>query len=252
MMAEDQEDSNASGSPIGRRIILGMAAVGAAGIAFGSRISGPVNRAVNALSGGSSNGLSQLLPVGNDFRIYTVTGGYPTRSIDEYQLAINGLVRNPLTLSFTDLQARPVLEMTRDFQCVTGWRVDDVHWRGVALADLLDEAQMHDSAQAIRFKSFDGVYSESLTLAQARRRDVLVAYEMIGQQVTREHGGPVRLYVPSMYGYKSIKWLESIEVVDRVIPGYWERLGYDVDAYVGASNGRRDKQIEGSELANNG
>ena len=54
------------------------------------------------------------------------------------------------------------------------------------------------------------------------------------------HGGPVRLYVAPMYGYKSIKWLSHIEVVDRVDPGYWENQGYDVEGWVGKSNGRND------------
>jgi DMSO/TMAO reductase YedYZ molybdopterin-dependent catalytic subunit len=63
---------------------------------------------------------------------------------------------------------------------------------------------------------------------------------MIGGSVSTEHGGPVRLYVAPMYGYKSLKWLERIEVVDSVTPGYWEDLGYDVDGWVGKSNGRDD------------
>ena len=83
-----------------------------------------------------------------------------------------------------------------------------------------------------------GVYSESLTLAQARRDDVLVAYELEGSPLSAEHGGPVRLYVAPMYGYKSVKWLSGIEVTDEVIPGYWEHRGYDVDGFVGSSNGR--------------
>ena len=131
--------------------------------------------------------------------------------------------------------------ITKDFQCVTGWRVPDVHWAGVALPDLLDRVGVLPGAKAVRFTSFDGTYTESLTLAQARRRDVLVATSMIGKEVSRDHGGPVRLYVAPMYGYKSCKWLSGIELVDSVQPGYWEQLGYDVDAWVGRSNGRDDK-----------
>jgi len=57
-----------------------------------------------------------------------------------------------------------------------------------------------------------------------------------------DHGGPVRLYVAPMYGYKSAKWLSGIEVTRKVIPGYWEERGYDIDAWVGDSNGRNDEQ----------
>jgi DMSO/TMAO reductase YedYZ molybdopterin-dependent catalytic subunit len=66
---------------------------------------------------------------------------------------------------------------------------------------------------------------------------------MYGKPVTREHGGPVRLLVAPMYGYKSLKWLSNIDVVDTVIPGYWEQRGYDIDAWVGQSNGRSDEPV---------
>jgi DMSO/TMAO reductase YedYZ molybdopterin-dependent catalytic subunit len=119
-----------------------------------------------------------------------------------------------------------------------------VPWQGVKLADLLDDVGAQPSATHVRFWSFDGVYTETLTLDQARRDDVLIAHRMQGGSVTREHGGPVRLYVAPMYGYKSIKWLERVEVVDALDdptdPGYWERFGYDTDAWVGMSNGRTD------------
>ena len=73
--------------------------------------------------------------------------------------------------------------------------------------------------------------------------DVLVATSMWGKPITREHGGPVRLYVVPMYGYKSLKWLSGIELGSTVIPGYWEQRGYDIDAWVGESNGRNDDPI---------
>jgi DMSO/TMAO reductase YedYZ molybdopterin-dependent catalytic subunit len=67
-----------------------------------------------------------------------------------------------------------------------------------------------------------------------------VALTMFGNPVTHNHGGPVRLYVAPMYGYKSAKWLSGIEVTAEVEKGYWEHLGYDTDGWVGASNGRDD------------
>ncbi|HEV7534783.1 MAG TPA: molybdopterin-dependent oxidoreductase, partial [Acidimicrobiia bacterium] len=94
---------------------------------------------------------------------------------------------------------------------------------------------------AVRFESFDGAYTETLTLAQARRADVIVAYELDGKPISSAHGGPVRLYVAPMYGYKSLKWLERITLVASASPGYWERQGYDVDAWIGRSNDRSDE-----------
>jgi DMSO/TMAO reductase YedYZ molybdopterin-dependent catalytic subunit len=132
-------------------------------------------------------------------------------------------------------------EITRDFQCVTGWRVPDVPWAGVRLRDLIDAAGAHSDAEAVRFVSFDGAYTESLTMEQARRDDVLVAYELEGEPLSSDHGGPARLYVAPMYGYKSLKWLERIELTKRVRPGYWEVRGYDVNGWVGRSTGRDDE-----------
>jgi DMSO/TMAO reductase YedYZ molybdopterin-dependent catalytic subunit len=128
----------------------------------------------------------------------------------------------------------------RDFLCVTGWRVQDVPWTGVLVRDLLDAAGVTRGATHLRFFSFDGAYTESLSLEQARRDDVMVAHRLEDEPLSRTHGGPARLYVAPMYGYKSLKWLDRIEVVAEEVPGYWEERGYDVDAWVGRSNGRRD------------
>ena len=70
-----------------------------------------------------------------------------------------------------------------------------------------------------------------------------MANELQGKKISDAHGGPVRLYVVPMYGYKSIKWLDQIELVPEVVPGYWELRGYDVDAYIGKSNGRDDAPV---------
>jgi DMSO/TMAO reductase YedYZ molybdopterin-dependent catalytic subunit len=224
---------------IGRRLFLGLLGLGAAGIVYGARVQDWLERVVGPVISKDGTGLSALLPIGR-FRIYTVTGDLPRRDRDVYRLRVTGLVDRPLDLGYDDLLAMTPTSLTRDFQCVTGWRVSDVRWRGVRVADLLDRAGAQAKGIALQFISFDGVYTESLTLEQARRDDVIVAYEMEGDNLSREHGGPVRLYVAPMYGYKSLKWLEEVRVVDEVRPGYWEQLGYDVDAWVGRSNGRDD------------
>lgn len=232
--------------PVGRRALLGMLGLGAAGILWGAQAQSALDRALRPVTLNDSTGLSSFLPTVGRFRIYSVAGGLPSRSDAEYRLTVDGHVERPVTLDLGDLREwLPQTSMTKDFQCVTGWRVEDVDWRGVLLADLLDDAGPRPGATHVRFWSFDGVYTETLTMEQARRDDVLVAHHMLGRPVTREHGGPVRLYVAPMYGYKSLKWLERIEVTtaldDPTDPGYWENLGYDVDAWVGRSNGRDDE-----------
>jgi len=229
------------GAPVGRRVILGMIVAGAAGVVFGGRIQSAVNSALAPLTQNDATGLTSLLPTGGQFRYYSVTDDQPHRSDTAYRLTVGGLVEHPATYTLAALRALPQTQLTKDFQCVTGWRVEDVPWSGVRLSTLLDAAKVRPAAHALVLRSFDGTYAESLTLDQARRPDVMVALQMYGKPVTRAHGGPVRLYVAPMYGYKSLKWLDSIEIVPEVVPGYWERLGYDIDAWIGRSNGRDDE-----------
>jgi DMSO/TMAO reductase YedYZ molybdopterin-dependent catalytic subunit len=220
--------------------VLGILGLGAVGVVTGKRIQNGMDAILNPIQSVDPTGLSNLLP-GNSFRIYTVTSGYPSQSAAQYRLTVDGRVDKPAIYTVDGLRALPATRLVRDFQCVTGWRVPKVHWQGVALSELLDRAHIKPSGMALRFESFDGLYTESLTLAEAYRSDVIVAYSMLGGPVSREHGGPVRLYVAPMYGYKSLKWLSRIQVVDQVEPGYWETVGnYDVEGWVGHSNGRND------------
>jgi len=229
--------------PIGRRLFFGLVGAGALGTIFGQRIQDAVGDLLQPLTNTSGGGIAALIPGANRFRLYTVTGGFPFIKKKDYSLTIGGLVERPLMLSYSDLQGLPRTELVRDFQCVTGWRVPSVHWAGVLLRDVIALARPTAAAKAVEFESYDGTYTESLTLDQAHRDDVLVAYEMLGGPITTDHGGPVRLYVAPMYGYKSAKWLKSISLVEQAVPGFWEQQGYSVNAWVGGSNGRHDAPI---------
>jgi DMSO/TMAO reductase YedYZ molybdopterin-dependent catalytic subunit len=238
------EHDEGGGKPFGRRILLSMLGLGAGGILFGGKVSDIVGRALAPITAADRTGLTDLFPAAGRFRIYSVVGSLPQRSAAEYRLQLGGLVDRPLDLSYADLTALPATSLKKDFQCVTGWRVPAVPWKGVLLRDLLEQAGVQAGATALRFHSFDGAYTESLTLEQARRDDVMVAWEMENGPISRAHGGPVRLYVAPMYGYKSIKWLDRIEVGPSVVEGYWERRGYDTDAWIGKSNGRSDAPVQ--------
>jgi DMSO/TMAO reductase YedYZ molybdopterin-dependent catalytic subunit len=218
-------------------VFIGMVAAGAVGVVFGAR-------AQRVVGGALGSGLGGLLPGGNRFRIYTITNSFPEILRSDYRLKVSGLVERTLDLTVDDLESMPVTRLTKDFQCVTGWRVPDVHWEGVRLGDVLAAAGVKSNARALAFDSYDGADTESLTLDQAMRPDVIVAYRMLGAPITTEHGGPARLYVAPMYGYKSLKWLSSIRVVEVAAPGFWEQNGYSIDAWVGSSNGRDDKPID--------
>jgi DMSO/TMAO reductase YedYZ molybdopterin-dependent catalytic subunit len=176
------------GTPVGRRVLLGMLGLGTLGVVFRK----------------SLGTLADLVPGSGQFRLYTITGGYPDIPNADYKLSVTGMVDRPLDLTLDDLEAMPPTDLVRTFQCVTGWTVPEVHWRGVHLATVLEAAGVRSGATALRFFSYDGAYTESLTLSQAHLPDVIVAYRMLGAPITSVHGGPVRLYVAPMYGYKSI------------------------------------------------
>jgi DMSO/TMAO reductase YedYZ molybdopterin-dependent catalytic subunit len=230
-----------AGKPIGRRVVLGMLGLGAAGVLGGATVQDWISRALAPIQAADPTGLTQLVPAAGGFRIYSVVGFLPHKSAQSYLLTVDGMVDRPLTLSMADLQALPATRLVKDFQCVTGWRVPSVPWTGVILSTVLDAAGVRPGAHALIFESFDGSYTESLTLDQGRRPDVLVAYQMQDGPISDAHGGPVRMYVAPMYGYKSCKWLSRIRVVSRVEAGYWEQRGYDIDGWVGKSNGRQDR-----------
>lgn len=172
------------------------------------------------------------------FQIYSVTGGIPMFDPETFRLYVNGQVRHPMAFTLDDLMQRlPQVNETRNFRCVTGWEVPKVRWRGVRIADLLRLVLPHDGAGWLTFHSFDGLYTDSLSILQATADGVLLAHHADGAPLAPEQGAPVRLIVPQMYGYKSVKWLGRIEVSSSRVLGYWEQRGYGPDAYLGTPFG---------------
>jgi DMSO/TMAO reductase YedYZ molybdopterin-dependent catalytic subunit len=218
--------------PYGRRAFLGLLAAGVTSFAW----AGPASRVFAPVTSQFSQLLGDLLPVGG-WRIYTISGSMPLFDPSSWRLEIGGLVRRPQRLTYDDLRAFPRADQVSTFHCVTGWTVHDVHWAGVRFEHLLARAEPLPSARAIRFVSLEEPYTDSLTLQQATLADVMLAYEMDGKPLTRAHGSPARVVIPEMYGYKGVKWLTRMELVDAQPTGYWEGLGYDQNAWVGRSNG---------------
>jgi DMSO/TMAO reductase YedYZ molybdopterin-dependent catalytic subunit len=233
MRREVAGDDWPHGAPVGRRVILGLLGLGGLGVVSGRAIQSGLERFLAPIELHDPTGLVALLPAGDTFRFYSVTGSVRRPDPATYRLTVAGLVDRPRSYSLAELEDSPQTSLTRDFHCVTGWQVLQVPWQGVRLADLIDAAVPLPSATAVRFTSFDGTYTESLTLAQARRSDVIVALRMRGAPISHDHGGPVRMYVAPMYGYKSTKWLSGIELTADVEPGYWESRGYPVNGWIG-------------------
>ncbi|WLW57287.1 molybdopterin-dependent oxidoreductase [Streptomyces sp. YU58] len=220
------------GAPVGRRAMLGMLGAGAAALAAAPYLQRGWEGFLAKASEVDGTGLTGLLPNPGGFRYYSVVGSVPHKDETTYALRVDGLVERPKTYTLAELRAMPQTRIVHDVLCTDGWRVDDTPFEGVRLADILDAAGVRSPSAAVRFTCFDGAYTESLTLEQARRSDVLVALNMQDKPITHAHGGPVRLYVAPMYFYKSAKWLSGISVTDKVVPGYWEERGYAVDGWL--------------------
>jgi len=216
----------------GRAAFLALLGGGAASLAWGTKVSGilsPVTSSVSQLVG-------NLFPVGG-WRIYTISGSMPIFDEKVWRLEVDGLVANPRSFTYEELRALPQSHQVTDFHCVTGWTVHNVRWSGVRFRHLLDEVEPLPNAKAIRFVSLEQPYDDSLTLTQVRLHDVMLALDMDGSPLSRPHGSPARVVIPEMYGYKGVKWLTRMELLDHQPSGYWEGLGYDQNAWVGRSNG---------------
>jgi DMSO/TMAO reductase YedYZ molybdopterin-dependent catalytic subunit len=216
---------------IGRGVFLVTVAGGLSSLAWGRSAWSHVSSAL-----GGAEALVPLVPTGG-WRIYTISGSMPTFEPATWRLGVGGLVDHPLSLDYDHLRSLPKASQVSTFHCVTGWTVDNVHWGGVRIKDILAQVKPSAKAGAIQFVSMEKPYVDYLTLDQALLPDVMLAYEMDGAPLPREHGAPVRLIIPDMYGYKSVKWLTQINLVETAENGYWENLGYDRDAWVGRSNG---------------
>jgi len=216
----------------GRRVFLGVVAGGLTSFAWApaaSRILSPLTSAASQLVG-------NVFPVGG-WRIYTISGSMPVFDPKTWSLTVDGLVERKIEVTYEELRGLPAAHQVSTFHCVTGWTVHNVRWRGVRLEHILELAGPLRSARALRFVSSERPYEDSLTIEQALLPDVMLALDLDGSPLSRPHGAPLRLVIPEMYGYKSVKWLERIEVVAEQPTGYWENLGYDQNAWVGRSNG---------------
>ena len=176
--------------------------------------------------------LGRLSTLASDFPVRTAEGAPPAIPAARWPVRVDGLVGRPLTLTAADLAGLPRVTMTRDFHCVEGWTVDRVGWGGVRLAELLDRVEPLAAASFVTFHAYEDAYLDSLTLAQSRDPSVVLADTLDGRPLPHEHGGPVRLVVPSQLGYKNVKWVTRIELVDHAEAGYWEQRGYPADAPV--------------------
>jgi hypothetical protein len=158
-------------------------------------------------------------------------GSIPQIDVQTWQLSVTGLVDNPLYLNYENITSLPNKSEVATLKCVEG-PSGTADWKGVKLKNILDEAVIQNNAKEVVFHAADG-YSSSLTIEDAMQDDVLLVYEMNGETLPSEHGFPLKLVVPGKAGYKWVKWIERIEIIDYDYKGYWESAGWDDDADLG-------------------
>jgi DMSO/TMAO reductase YedYZ molybdopterin-dependent catalytic subunit len=153
----------------------------------------------------------------------------PKTDIAKWDFKIFGAVENELTLDYGELRALPSKDVVADIHCVTGWsRLGDT-WTGVPIREILDRVKPKSEAKYVNAHCEYG-YTTSVPLSVLDSEENLLCYAWNGQDLTPDHGWPLRLFVPSKYFWKSAKWLRGLEFMDRNRLGFWEQRGYHDEA----------------------
>jgi DMSO/TMAO reductase YedYZ molybdopterin-dependent catalytic subunit len=170
-----------------------------------------------------------------DFYITTYSSDVPSIDAATHTLRVEGLVGSPRALTMKEIEA---MQDKREFvtlECignpVGGDAIGNALWEGVSLKRVLEMAAPRDGIVKTVLYAGDG-YSDSIPYELSQSGDVFLAYRMNGEPLPRQHGYPLRLIVPGIYGMKNVKWLSKIELVNYDFKGYWEKRGWSDSAVI--------------------
>ena len=152
-------------------------------------------------------------------------GAVPKFDQASWDFRISGLVEEPVRLTLDEFMALPRKTVTRDVHCVTRWSMFDSEWEGVPFLEVVKLVKVQPEAQVVIVHA-ENNYTTNLPLPDVMRDDVLFVYRRNGEDIAREHGWPLRLFVPHLYFWKSAKWVRGLEFVAQDRPGFWEGYGY--------------------------
>ena len=178
---------------------------------------------------------AEFTPIESFYRIDTDTRA-PSIDGDRWRLAVSGLVERSQVLTLADLQALDPIHQFATLSCISnppgGDLISTTRWTGVSLQRLLPRLALQPAATHLKITSADGFF-EIIALDTIRADErAMLAYAWDGVALPADHGFPLRLYVPDLYGMKQPKWIVSIEAVSRWEPGYWVSRGWDKDGRV--------------------
>jgi hypothetical protein len=155
--------------------------------------------------------------------------GVPELNAARWKLSITGRVRRPMTLIYADFLSMRSVEAMVTLACIDtlpgGSTIGNGVWNGVPLKELLERAGIEPDAADVVFHAADG-YSDSIPVSRVMQGGILLAHSMNGAALPRDHGFPLRVIAPGLYGIKNVKWLTGIEVVEHDYKGYWQQRGW--------------------------
>jgi len=175
-----------------------------------------------------------LTPITPNELFYVVTKNVVDPGVERsiWRLAVGGHVERPRTYTYDEIAALARVVQETTLMCISNGVGDalmsNARWTGVPLATLLGAASPRPGGVEALLHGADG-YTDTIPLEKALDPGTLVVFEMNGEPLPRIHGYPVRLIVPGMYGEKNVKWVTSIEVVDRDVKGFYEQQGWGPD-----------------------
>ena len=151
--------------------------------------------------------------------------GIPRVDARTWKLKVDGLVGRPIEYDYDQLTSSPQTSYVKSFHCVTRWSIKDAEWEGVPIRGLVEPAGVSPEAKWVMFHCVDG-YTTPVPVEDALREDALLAFKINGKPLNAEQGFPSRPFMPHLYGWKSAKWLNRIELIRDYRDGYWEAYGY--------------------------
>jgi DMSO/TMAO reductase YedYZ molybdopterin-dependent catalytic subunit len=153
------------------------------------------------------------------------TTGPPRFNPESWRFRVTGLVDSPFELTYREFLELPHVETRSDIHCVTRWSKLDNAWQGVSFRTIAELAHPRSEARFALFRCMVP-YSVNLPLALCMEDGVLFAHAHDGLPLLPEHGWPLRLVVPQRYFWKSAKWVNSVELLEKDQLGFWEKIGY--------------------------
>ncbi len=153
-------------------------------------------------------------------------GATPRVELRDWSLRVWGEVEREVEWNWEQFQALGTEERSNDIHCVTHWSRFDNNWEGVLIETILRQVRPTPRAAAVMFHSYGG-YTTNVSLdALAQDDHAMIAFSHDGEPIHAVHGGPVRAVLPSLYFWKSAKWLQGMEILPMDRPGFWEMYGY--------------------------